>query len=201
MTSSALDSTSGRNLPIGDGMRVAVLTNAPAPYRVPVFSRLAHEEGVQARFFFDGATDQAGRLDALPFDAEALGSRIVLRRRGYQDDEQVTLRFGFGYASRLAAFRPDVVISGEFGWRTLHADVAAMEGGDFTMPPAIDGVCESRDGSGPDMAYEFEGVALVGGVYETTAYIDLTATKEGEEEPTEVEDDEPVEVDTVDDPN
>jgi hypothetical protein len=102
-------------------MRFAVLTNAPMPYRVPVFERLSREEGSVARFFFDGSPELASRVRALPFDAEHIGSRLVLRRGGYQNDEPIPLRLGFGYLRRLAAFRPDVVISGEFGWRTLHA--------------------------------------------------------------------------------
>ncbi len=110
-------------------MRLAVLTNAPMPYRVPVFERLGREEGIVARFFFDGGPELASRVSALPFDAEHIGSRLVLRRGGYQNDEPVSLRLGFGYLRRLAAFRPDVVISGEFGWRTLHAaSYAAIAG-------------------------------------------------------------------------
>jgi glycosyltransferase involved in cell wall biosynthesis len=110
-------------------MRFAVLTNAPMPYRVPVFERLGREDGAVARFFFDGGPELASSISALPFDAERIGSRLVLRRPGYEPDEPVSMRLGFGYLQRLAAFRPDVVITGEFGWRTLHAaSYAAIAG-------------------------------------------------------------------------
>jgi hypothetical protein len=53
-----------------------------------------------------------------------------LRRRNYQDDkdwaEQTSMGFALGYLPRLASFRPDVVVSGEFGWRTLNAAVRSL---------------------------------------------------------------------------
>lgn len=106
-------------------MRLAVLTNAPAPYRVPIFERLAREEGVVSRVFFDGASDATTRGADLPFPCEHLAPVTTLRLRNYQDEreyaERIALRFGFSLLPRLAAFRPDAVISGEFGWRTLQA--------------------------------------------------------------------------------
>jgi hypothetical protein len=40
-------------------MRIAILTNAPAPYRTPVFERIAEAPGVEARVFFDSASGAA----------------------------------------------------------------------------------------------------------------------------------------------
>jgi glycosyltransferase involved in cell wall biosynthesis len=110
-------------------MRLAVLTNAPAHYRVPIFARLAREEGVHARVFFDAA----GAADpSLPFPHEFLGG-LALSRRNYQDRgreaERLPVRLGLRYLPRLAAFRPDVVVSGECGWRTLQAAAHAALAG------------------------------------------------------------------------
>ena len=118
-------------------MRFAVLTNAPMPYRVPVFERLSREEGSVARFFFDGSPELAQKVRALPFDAEHIGSRLVLRRGGYPNDEPIPLRLGFGYLRRLAAFRPDVVISGEFAFvRTETSGTLTRKDSGETRPIA-----------------------------------------------------------------
>jgi len=110
-------------------MRIAILTNAPAPYRTPVFERIAEAPGVEARVFFDSASGSAV-VDHQPgYPHEFLKPAFRLPRQSYQDDEDWAERdsmgFAFGYLPRLAAFRPDVVISGEFGWRTLNATLYA----------------------------------------------------------------------------
>ncbi len=106
-------------------MRLAVLTNGPAPYRIPIFEELAAQPAVDLQVFFDSASDAATRAFDLRFPFEDLAPAFALQRRSYQDEpdhaEHAAMRFGFRYLSRLAAFRPDVVISGEFGWRTLQA--------------------------------------------------------------------------------
>jgi len=110
-------------------MRIAILTNAPAPYRTPVFERIAEAPGVEARVFFDSASGSTV-VDHQPgYPHEFLQPAFNLRRRNYQDDkdwaEQISMGFALGYLPRLASFRPDVVVSGEFGWRTLNATVYA----------------------------------------------------------------------------
>jgi hypothetical protein len=114
-------------------MRIAVLTNAPAPYRVPVFERMAETDGVTLRVFFDDVPDSRAGASSLPFPHEVLPRGPALRRRSYQDEprfaERRAIRFGWHYLPRLAAFRPDVLISGEFGWRTLHAALYALVAG------------------------------------------------------------------------
>jgi glycosyltransferase involved in cell wall biosynthesis len=110
-------------------MRLAVLTNAPAHYRVPIFARLAREEGVATRVFFDapGAADPS-----LGFPHEFVAG-VTLRRRNYQDRgreaERWPLHVAVGTLPRLAAFRPDVLVSGEFGGRTLQAAAYAAAAG------------------------------------------------------------------------
>jgi glycosyltransferase involved in cell wall biosynthesis len=111
-------------------MRLAVLTNAPAHYRVPIFARLAREAGVEARVFFDGSR---GLPDAsLGFDHEFVAG-LTVHRRNYQDRgreaERWPVRIGLRTLPRLAAFRPDVIVSGEFGWRTLQAAAFAAAAG------------------------------------------------------------------------
>jgi len=110
-------------------MRIAILTNAPAPYRTPVFERIAKTPGIEARVFFDSASGSTV-VDRQPdYPHEFLQPAFSLRRRNYQDDEdwaeQVSMGFALGYLPRLASFRPDVIVSGEFGWRTLNAIVYA----------------------------------------------------------------------------
>ena len=68
-------------------MRIAILTNAPAPYRTPVFERIARAPGVDARVFFDSASGSAV-VDRQPgYPHEFLQPAFSLRRRNYQDDE------------------------------------------------------------------------------------------------------------------
>jgi glycosyltransferase involved in cell wall biosynthesis len=110
-------------------MRIAILTNAPSPYRTPVFERIAEMPGVEARIFFDSASG-AAVVDRQPgYPHEFLQPAFHLRRRNYQDDEEwaerVSMGFALGYLPRLASFRPDVIVSGEFGWRTLNASIYA----------------------------------------------------------------------------
>jgi hypothetical protein len=110
-------------------MRIAILTNAPAPYRTPIFERIAEAPGIEARVFFDSASGSAV-VDHQPgYPHEFLQPAFSLPRRNYQDDkdwaERVSMGFALGYLPRLASFRPDVVVSGEFGWRTLNATVYA----------------------------------------------------------------------------
>jgi glycosyltransferase involved in cell wall biosynthesis len=110
-------------------MRIAILTNAPAPYRTPVFERIAEAPGVEARVFFDSASGSAV-VDRQPgYPHEFLQPAFHLRHRNYQDDEdwaeRVSMGFALAYLPRLASFRPDVLVSGEFGWRTLNASVYA----------------------------------------------------------------------------
>jgi glycosyltransferase involved in cell wall biosynthesis len=114
-------------------MRIAILTNAPAPYRTPVFERIAEAPGVEARVFFDSASGSAV-VDRQPgYPHEFLQPAFKLQRQYYQDDEdwaeRVSMGFALGYLPRLASFRPNVVVSGEFGWRTLNATAYARAAG------------------------------------------------------------------------
>jgi glycosyltransferase involved in cell wall biosynthesis len=108
-------------------MRLAVLTNLPAPYRVPLYAALAEAPGVELWVAFDGA--RSGAPESLPFRAEWLGGGVKLRTDFYQDEprfaERVERPVRAGYLWRLRRFRPDAVVSAEFGWRSLNAAVYA----------------------------------------------------------------------------
>jgi glycosyltransferase involved in cell wall biosynthesis len=111
-------------------LRLALLTNVPAPYRVPVYAALAEAPGVELLVAFDGA--RSG-VPALPFHCEWLGGGISLRSRHYQDEtwyaERVERRVRLGYQRLLRRFRPDAIVSGEFGWRSLNAAAHARVAG------------------------------------------------------------------------
>ena len=105
-------------------MRVALLTNFVPPYRVPLFEALAARVGA-LRVFVSTPMERDrtwapvwGRLDV------AVQRSISFRRRwrhphGFEDTTQVHVPWDT--LGRLARFRPDAVISGELGARTLFA--------------------------------------------------------------------------------
>jgi glycosyltransferase involved in cell wall biosynthesis len=103
-------------------LRLALLTNVPAPYRVPVYAAIAETPGVDLLVAFDGAHGAAPRL---PFASEWLDGGIAVRSRYYQDErwfaERVERRVRLGYQRLLRRFRPDAIVSGEFGWRSVNA--------------------------------------------------------------------------------
>lgn len=90
-------------------MRVALLTEIPAPFRLPLFAALAAKPGVDLRVFFLAANDprrnyRPGELD---FPAEVLPGKDALVGRHW-------VVFNVGVLGRLRRFRPDVVLVG--GW-------------------------------------------------------------------------------------
>jgi hypothetical protein len=110
--------------------RIAILTNAPAPYRASVFERLAATSDVKTLVVFDGASDASVTDDEIAYPHENIAPLFGFRSRCYRDDdffaEHAATRFALGYLRKLRAFRPDVIISGEFGWRTLNAAAYAL---------------------------------------------------------------------------
>jgi glycosyltransferase involved in cell wall biosynthesis len=92
-------------------VRIALLTEIPAPYRVPLFNALAEHEGVDLRVFFLARRDprRSYRVhdEEHRFDETTLGGReLVAGGRWIVLDGSVP--------RRLRGFRPDVVIVG--GW-------------------------------------------------------------------------------------
>ena len=66
-------------------LRVALVTNIPAPYRLPVYELLASVPGVALRVFFcsEREPDRAWNLDAFNFPSEVLRGRVWQRRGRY----------------------------------------------------------------------------------------------------------------------
>lgn len=112
-------------------MRVALLTNIPAPYRMPVYRVLAATPGWTLRVFVDAERefDRSWRVDTRGVDlvrVRGLSLRRRIRTRGEAAAEQeVTLHLPWGLPFVLRRFRPDVVVSVELGPRTLLAYVCA----------------------------------------------------------------------------
>lgn len=99
-------------------MRVALLTNILAPYRLPAIRALARTPGWTLRVFVNAERefDRSWELDAHGLDVERIpGARAVRGGR--------TLHFPspLGAFAALRRFRPDAVISAELGARTLLA--------------------------------------------------------------------------------
>ncbi len=111
-------------------MRIAILTNAPASYRNPVFERLGASPGVEARIFFDSVAEPHERDDDLAYPHEYLNRGFAIQSRYYQDEawfaERTQRHISLAYLPRLALYRPDVIVSAEFGWRTLNAAAYAL---------------------------------------------------------------------------
>ena len=103
-------------------MRVALLTNILPVYRVPVFRALAATPGWHLRVFLNEGSPCP---EAAGFEIEVVKSwrferRIASRGRGAAA-QLVSSHFPWGLPGALLRFQPDVVISGELGWRTLLA--------------------------------------------------------------------------------
>ena len=99
-------------------MRVALLTNILAPYRVPVFRVLAETEGWTLRVFVNAQSefDRSWEIDAEGLDVEQLPGRQAIR-----SGRTLHLPLPLPFFRALRRFRPDAVISAELGARTLLA--------------------------------------------------------------------------------
>ena len=102
-------------------MRVLLLTNILAPYRVPAFQALAATPGLTLRVLVNAATefDRSWTVDPGGLDVETLpGAAVVLGGRTLHVPSPAAVW------GALARFRPDAVISAELGARTLFAAAA-----------------------------------------------------------------------------
>jgi glycosyltransferase involved in cell wall biosynthesis len=108
-------------------MRVALLTNILAPYRLPVFRELAKTPGWTLRVMLCARSefDRSWRVDEGGLDVEivrSLSFRRRIRTRGQAAAYQiVTVHLPIGLLAALLRFVPDVVVSAELGARTLLA--------------------------------------------------------------------------------
>jgi glycosyltransferase involved in cell wall biosynthesis len=108
-------------------MRVALLTNIPAPYRLPFFRQLSARCDLQVMF---DSRSEPNRQWSVPEDLGFPHSYMTgfvipqMRRRrdgGPNDRRYVQIRYGI--VPKLIKFRPDIVISIEFGPRSLQAAI------------------------------------------------------------------------------
>ncbi|HVX65824.1 MAG TPA: glycosyltransferase, partial [Bryobacteraceae bacterium] len=110
--------------PRGRVSRVALLTNIPAPYRLPMFRELGGRYEFQV--IFDAATEP-NRSWHVPSDpgfrcVYSKGVAIPYRRRrpdSVDDDRWLQVRYEL--LPSLARFRPDLIVTGEMGPRSLQA--------------------------------------------------------------------------------
>lgn len=103
--------------------RVLILHPALAPYRVDMFNALARRCALRLVFLSEAVANQ-------PFDQAALRARLAeppgFLRRGF-DLAGRTVRLGIG--AEIRSFRPDVVVTTEFGQATLAVQAARRLGG------------------------------------------------------------------------
>jgi glycosyltransferase involved in cell wall biosynthesis len=110
-------------------MRVALLTNFIAPYRVPVLEALRDRVG-ELRVFVSTRMEgdrnwvvNWGSLDVVVQRSFALKSR---HRDMFGLTRRMEVHFPYDTPARLAEWKPDVVISGELGMRSLLAAAYCM---------------------------------------------------------------------------
>jgi glycosyltransferase involved in cell wall biosynthesis len=103
-------------------MRVALLTNILPVYRVPVFRALAATPNWKLRVFLSEGSPcpQDPGFEVEVVKGWCFERRITSRGRG-STAQVVTTHLPWGLPAALLRFQPDVVISGELGWRTLLA--------------------------------------------------------------------------------
>ncbi len=97
-------------------MRVALITNIPAPYRLPVFERVAGQLGDDFIVIFCARIEPNRQWDLGPlsFRHLYLKERFVCYRGGYVHNNPDVIK-------ELRRFRPDVVITTGFNPTSLYA--------------------------------------------------------------------------------
>ncbi len=100
--------------------RIALVTNTPPPYRVPIFNRLARWPGVDFHAVFCSAREPNREWDlpAMQFERHWLRERFVTVRGRYIHHNPDVLPL-------LARLRPDVVITDGFNPTHLYAFLCA----------------------------------------------------------------------------
>ncbi len=122
MVSLAERAPAGQAAPRQKPARVALLTNIPAPYRLPMFQELGRRYEFQVIF---DAPSEPNRSWTPPADpgfhcVYSRGLAIPFRRRAHSRDQR-WLQLRVDVLPALARFRPDVIVSGEMGPRSLQA--------------------------------------------------------------------------------
>ena len=106
-------------------MRVALLTNFVAPYRVPVFEALQHRIG-QLRVFVSTPMEPNRTWQSYRGGLDVTQQRTITLRKRWRDTGFTDIgyvHFPYDTLAQLRRFRPDAIISAELGLRTALAAV------------------------------------------------------------------------------
>jgi glycosyltransferase involved in cell wall biosynthesis len=97
-------------------LRLVIITNIPAPYRVPVYNRIAAEPGIDLMALYAARTEPDRQWDLQPFAHQHafLKPNMVERAGRYIHNNADVWR-------ALAAFKPDVVLTTGFNPTHLYA--------------------------------------------------------------------------------
>ncbi len=113
-------------------LRVALLTNENTPYRVPLYRELAATPGWEFQVFtcIDREFDRLWDVTATDgFNTKQSYSLKYMRRQNFGEDQKCVVdkevHLPVGIVPDMFKFRPDVVLSNEFGVRTLLASLTA----------------------------------------------------------------------------
>lgn len=101
-------------------LKIAIVTNEPPPYRVPIFNRIASMEGVTSRviFFAEREPNRHWNLPPLTFEHEYLRERfITVKGRYIHNNPDIFLA--------LKRFSPQVIVNDGLNPTNLYAFVYA----------------------------------------------------------------------------
>jgi len=105
--------------------RVALLTNIPTPYRVPFFEQLS--QLCRVTVLFDALSEPnrewQWKDSDLRFSYQILRGVMIPYMRRRNVTERRFRHFRYDLMPRLVGIRPDVVVSGEMGVRSLQAEI------------------------------------------------------------------------------
>ena len=97
-------------------LRLAIVTNIPAPYRVPVYNRIAAEPGIYLLALYAARTEPDRQWDLQPFEhPHAFLKPSMVERAGRYIHSNADVW------PALAAFKPDVVLTTGFNPTHLYA--------------------------------------------------------------------------------
>jgi glycosyltransferase involved in cell wall biosynthesis len=99
-------------------MRIALLTNILAPYRMPAFRALAQTPGWRLRIYVNAQSEFDRHWD---IDAEGLEVETVPGRSCVRGGRTLHFPSPIQFFRALRSFRPEAVISAELGMRTFLA--------------------------------------------------------------------------------
>ncbi len=127
------------NLGLNKSLRLAIVTNMPAPYRIPIFQQLTQHYGNENFKVFFCTVKEGNRdwvLDLKGFDYEYLKNKTLTWKKRF-------IHFNFDVFSPLRKFNPDVIITTGFNPTFIFAFGYAMFYKKIHIP-MTDGTLESE---------------------------------------------------------